>query len=878
MANIKPEWKIEIGATPISLENQESFNIMLDRNVTNQCSLLSFDMNNVGGKYKTSISCYDEIKFYSRYAGGSYTQEFGGHIDKITYRKTMQGDTIHIDARSYEQQFFFKIISKAYEDSCVEDIITSIVDLVNGNIATNFTYTGVGSAYEQTTINDNSTTIYNDTGGAANTCGQTFKPTKENIITVGFKIIGTGAPDDLVCSLYEWDTDYSNTIDGSLLASDTIAYTEIPNVPTGVGTADNPTVNTPTTIFVLDAIGLDTTKTYLLDFKLSSAGDSSNYYRFGINTGEGLANGTFYEGGSALSEDTWCKFNLFIIDADDKNAFELMRDICNRLGYDWYADTSKDIQLVARNPSASETVITGENIITIDYTRDITPLANNIKVWGAEYPITHPSTIDDLTEPTNQTWVDNNWLDYTPDGASTASANMVDTKNTAAYGEKYVELVCADKTCNDYLKYPKTSADTVDSKYHTIYFIMRAGDKEYPSPIKIRLEIDIHDINNNTDTFYRDIITEGHEWKEYQFKLPHVESVEGWTGVNRFGRRWDQVRAVKWYVRYRDAGSLGDGYDSVDIYGASNYVGQKFTADDTDIRQVIIKAKKDDSPGGALTCQVYEWTDDGDAYNDTIGSTLIATGSLAASEFTESAAVVRIPITMQSGQTLTEGTEYLLHFIQAGDAGNDSNDYDIRYDSSTNDDSMYYYANGSVSTGNSIYFTVDYLHRHADYIGIDALTFAGSDIVHATVTDSTSQSNFDTRDYIIRKDDITSTQEAIQKAKQMLRHLGNGSDSWTGSPADTKDVQNNGFVIVPGRNDLKPTDSVTVTYSEGNLNHDFRIDSISQNIGRMTGWTTTLRLAMILPQMSVQEMLQHVITSINEVKLRKPVYKKELTR
>ena len=110
-----------------------------------------------------------------------------------------------------------------------------------------------------------------------------------------------------------------------------------------------------------------------------------------------------------------------------------------------------------------------------------------------------------------------------------------------------------------------------------------------------------------------------------------------------------------------------------------------------------------------------------------------------------------------------------------------------------------------------------------------------------------------------------------------MRHLGWGDDSWTGNPGDTKDVQNNGFVSVPGRNDIIPTESVTVQYSEANLDCDFRIDSVSHNFSKMTGWVTTLRLAMILPQMSVQEMLQHIITSINEVKSRKPTYGKGLS-
>jgi len=865
MANIKPEWKITIGVTPITLENAESFNIVLERNVTTQCSILSFDLNNKDGTYKSTISNYDEIKFYTRYSGGSYVQEFGGHIDKITYRKTMQGDVIHIDSRSYEQQFFFKNIKKTYEDSCVEDIILDIRTQVNTNVASNFGTGTIGSAYEQTTIDVSSTSIYNNTGGAANTCGQTFKPTKENIITVGFKIIGVGAPDDLVCGLYLWDTDYSTTIAGDLIASDTIEYTAIPNVATGAGTADDPIAETLTTIFVLDATGLDTDETYLLDFKLSSAGDSSNHYKFGTNTSEGLANGTFYEGGSSLSEDAWCKFNLFMIDADDKTAFEVMRDVCNRLGYDWYADASKDIQLVARNPTASETIITGEGIMTIDYTRDITPLANNIKVYGVEYGIIYPEEFDTLTEPDDQAWVDNNWE------SSQGTEYMVEKDNTSAFGIKHVELQCSDKTQNSYLQYPKVEADVVDSRYHSIYFVIRAGDKEYPSSTKVRLQIRVQDINDNYDTIYRDITTKGHEWEQFEFKLPNLKSDEGWSSINRYGKRWDQIVRVRWYCRNTDSGATGDTSDTANIYGASDYVGQTFVADDTDMRQVIVKVKKAGSPAGAFTCNVYKWDTD---YSTTIAGTLIATGSIVAANLTTSITTERIIMTMQASQSLTEDSTYLLHFIQAGAGGDDSNDYAMRYGTSTFNGS--YYADGSEVADNNTYFTVDWLHRHSDYIGIDGLTFIGSDIIYTTVTDATSQSNFDTRDYIIRKDDITSTDEAIQKAKQMLRHLGDGSNSWTGSPGDTKDIQNNGFVVVPGRNDLKPTDSVTVQYDEGNLDHDFRIDSISQNIGRMTGWTTTLRLAMILPQMSVQEMLQGIITTIGEVKLRKPVYKKIL--
>lgn len=949
----KPEWKIEIGATPISMEMQEAFNITLDRNVTNQCSILSCDINNVGGKYKSTISNYDEIKLYTRYSGDSWVQEFGGHIDKLTYRKTGEGDVLHIDARCYMQKFFFKLINKYYENECVEDIIKDIVDEVNTNIATNFEKNGIGNAYEQATINDESSGIYGCNSGGSSTLGQTFKPTKENVITIDTKILRVGSPSNLICTMFEWDTNYATTaitsVSGESIAADdatkvfnldrqyvhnspavvvkrdgspwgtedtdyeinyilgiitfdtapstsytwTIDYscdnynkvisretttnTDIPAADDE--TSDNPLTTTQSTIIVLDAVGLDTTKEYLLDFRLASTGDGSNYYKFGIHDTTTLSNGYYYEAdGSALNGSLYIKFNSFNIDADDKNAFEVMRDICNRLGYDWYSDTSYDIQLKPRNITATETVITGEDIISVNYCRDITPLANKIYVYGKEYPIHTPSEFDEYTEPANQAWVDSNWKANARDGITTGTDNMIDEDNIAAFGEKFIELSCSNKTQNDYLKYPNTD-DTddgvADNRHHTIYFVMRAGDKAFTTPVKIILEIKVHDNKDpvGSDTFKRDIIATKGEWQEHQFKLPHINSDEGWTGVSRYiGKRWENIQHIKWYVSWYDKGSTGDTYDTVDIYDSSNYVGQKFRAADTDIIQIIVKGRKDGTPAGALKCQVYEWDTN---YATTIAGTLIASGTLAAASITGSDTELTIPITMETGQSLTEGTDYLLHFTDSV-GGINGNEYILLRDTATNENGRYY-ADGSYQSGQSIYFLIDYQHRHADYIGIDGLTFVGSDIIYASVQDVTSQSNFDTREYVIRKEDITSTDEALQKAKQTLRHLGYGDDSWTGNPGDTKDIQNNGFVVVPGRNDLTPTDSVKIQYSEADLDCDFRIDSISHSLSKYSGWVTTLRLAMILPQMSVQEMLQHIITSVNEIKLRKPTYEKGLS-
>lgn len=870
---LKPEWKMEVGATPITLEMEDAFNIMLDMNVTNQCSILAADINNIGGKYKSNISNYDEIKFYARYSGDSWVQMFGGYIDKISYRKTGEGDVMHVDLRSYEQQFFFKLLTKGYVDTCVEDIITDIVDQVNGNIANNFTYTGVGSAYEQVTLNSHTAKLYGNTGGGASTVGQSFKPTKENIITVGMKIIRVNDPADLICNLYLWDTNYATTIAGSAIATETIDDVEIPQV---IAANDDPDTDTATTIFVLDTVGLDTTKTYLLDFKLASAGDGDNYYRIGTNGSGVLSNGILYEAGGAVGgEGCWCQFNLFVIDAQDKTAFETMRDICNRLGYDWYSNMSKDIRLEPRNITATETVITGEDVLSIDYCRDITPLANKIYVYGAEYPIRYPDELDDLTEPDDQTWVDNNWR-----SSVDSEVKMISDDNSAAFGDKYVEMRCTDKSQDDFLNYPETDADIVDSSYHSLYFVMKAGDITSAEPVTIRIEVEVEDVDNVSDTFYRDVTILKATWTEHIFRLPHLGSDAGWTGVKRYvGRRWDQIQHVRWQVRHEDSGSTNHGSSTVHIYGASDYVGQVWEACDTDIKQVIVKGRKAGTPAGALKCQLYKWDTSGDSYATAISGTLIASGTLAASEITTSDTTLTISMAMVAGQKLdatSSDTRHLLHFTQDGAGGDNSNDYILKYGTSTNNTGRYW-ADGVEQATDSIYFVADYVNRHAEYVSIDGLAFAGSGIVYSSVEDATSQSNFDTREHIIRKDDIRSTDEAIQKAKQTLRHLGWGDDSWTGNPGDTKDVQNNGFVSIPGRNDIIPTKSVTVQYSEANLDCDFRVDSVSHNFSKMTGWVTTLRLAMILPQMSIQEMLQHIITSVNEVKARKPTYGKGLS-
>jgi len=874
----KPEFKLEIGATPITVENYDVSNHMCDMNVTNQCSILGIDVNNKGGKYKTSVSNYDEIKYYARYSGDTWTQIFGGHIDKIAYRKNMQGDTIHFDCRSYEQKFFFKTLNVTYINMCAEDIIKDIISEVNENIAVHFTANNVGDAYEQTSSDDDTCKIYQTTG-STHTVGQTFKYNKENVITVAVRAIRVGSTldgKDLVCNLYEWDTDYATTVAGSVIAQDSYKYTEITE-----GTSTGPDT---LIYFVLDATGLDTSNTYLLEFCTSNDADSSNYYLLGKYTAsDELANGSLYEEKSIQSgEDLYIKFNSFIYEVKDKDGFTAMREVCHRLGYDWYSDFDKDIHLIPRNVAATETIITGEDILQLSYERDITSLANSIQIHGGEYQIVYPEESDSLTEPEDQTWVDNNWkfTDYGDgDGDGAGEIKMID-EGDIAVGEKFVELQC---DVVDYppepglyhhqdncIRYPKTEDDIVDDKYHTLYFIARAADVTGINPIKIRVNVKIDDINDNSDTFYQDILLEDTEWKEFALKLPTINNVFDWRGVNYIGRRWKQIRSVSWCVRTKDAGSTGTGTESAHVYGdytgSSNTIGQRFVADDTNIDKIMFKVKKVNSPNDNIVVEIYEWDTD---YATTIAGTRKQAGLLYDDYIGTTYKYQRASMDFGTTYPLKEGGQYLLHIgVTVGGSADASNYFVFDTGTGTNDNGNYYIGDTEQS-GKSLHFDIQYNSRHATSIGIDGLTFVGVDHITASLNDATSQGNYDTREYITREEEIKTSYEAMQKAKQTLRMLGKGSESWTGTPGDTKDVQNTAVVSIPGTTSFKPGDSVKVQYSEGNLDSDFRIESISYSFSKMTGWVTTLRLAMLVPQMTVQELLQHVILNLNSAKITK---------
>jgi len=155
--------------------------------------------------------------------------------------------------------------------------------------------------------------------------------------------------------------------------------------------------------------------------------------------------------------------------------------------------------------------------------------------------------------------------------------------------------------------------------------------------------------------------------------------------------------------RNGDPSSTGDSTDTADIYSTDD-VGQTFIGDKTTIQKVIIKGKKTGSPAGALTCQIYKWDTD---YSTTISGTLLASGTLAAANITTSMAVLRIPITMASGQEITKGSMHLLHFTQAYPYGDDSNDYTLRYGTATNTYGRYYDDGDNTGhTTHSLYFAV----------------------------------------------------------------------------------------------------------------------------------------------------------------------------
>ena len=741
---LKPEWKVEIGTDSYESEVIESISVR--KTIQSECGTFNLSIDNQDGIRKSTYSLYDEVKIYYKYEDESaYTQFIGGHVDVREFNLSERGDTILLSGRSYEQQFFFKLVWKTWVHVHWGTILGDVVDLVNENVGTNFT-TNFLAAIEQTTDTTDTVDI-DDLYDGTEVVGQVIKPNESYLATVvvkGYKS-SVDQVDDLECRLYRCkdsgdndedtlaDVDWAKTIAGDLLGSANVGAEFITD------DSDHP----QEIAFQMDVPGLTTTSLYMLVFALAVDTTAKSYY-LRYNTAGGYTDGDYFADGTVVSgDDLYFKLNVFSYVAEDVVAFDIMRNISNLILRDWYADTSKVVQAVSRYGASVKTFTAGENIISLNIRSDITPTINKIIVAGTPRTSFIPADKDEWTEISFPTDL---WeVDY--DESSTAV--IEGAPYMVKVGETSVYLYRENYEANSKARYeiPKDSLEWDDSKglnwrTKALCFWAVAYQDGLASPELARFNVRI-DLTDGTNSihFQKDVYLlmlsapdpytdlSGKDFNLITLKLP--------SGGNR--RKW---------------------------------------MDDT----------SDDNPE-LITYDVADW---------------------AANEY---------------------------YITQIG---------------------FYLYANNDGVTDGEI----EDLH-------IDGLHFILEDDNRLVINEATSQGNYDIRETIIRDESIDNYQSAEAKANLIKRLRGEGDESWTGTPGDTKDVQLTASMVVPGNLDVDPGDMITVVYANGGWSMDFRVQAVDQSMSKSAGWRTSYELAMLLPQLNLSSFLSQAMSNATIGKSKK---------
>ena len=401
MANIlTPEWKIEIGTN--TYEMQAVSRISHTTIVLDETGVFTLVIDNAAGIRKSAFTPYDEVKISHKYEEDTaYTQIIGGHVDTQEYTVTDSGDIITLTGRSYEAQFFFKQVYKTWMFEHWATIIEDIVTEVNVNVTDNFT-TSLPAAVEQTTGGTDTVDI-DDLYNGTEVVGQVIKPNEGYLSTVvvkGYKSSGT--VDDLECRVYRCkdnggtdtntlaNVDWAQTIGGTLLG--------ISTVPPGIITDDSD--NPQEISFQVDTPSLDTDNLYMLVFAKATTDDGTGYY-LRYNTSGGYADGDYFADGTRITDDDiYFKLNALCVKAEDRTAFDLMREVCGTVLRDWYSTTAKVVTTVERYGTSVKTFTVGKDIISCSIKTDIIPLVNKIVVAGIPKTSNIPTDRDEWTEST----------------------------------------------------------------------------------------------------------------------------------------------------------------------------------------------------------------------------------------------------------------------------------------------------------------------------------------------------------------------------------------------------------------------------------------------------------------------------------------------
>lgn len=162
---------------------------------------------------------------------------------------------------------------------------------------------------------------------------------------------------------------------------------------------------------------------------------------------------------------------------------------------------------------------------------------------------------------------------------------------------------------------------------------------------------------------------------------------------------------------------------------------------------------------------------------------------------------------------------------------------------------IYLYASSALSSS-----TLTQLH-------IDGFHFEGTGDHRVVFEDADSKTAYDTREHMVRDKNMDTTSDTTSAAMAAIRRFGDGSNDYTGTPGDSKDVQQQATLTVIGRNDITPGGWITCVYAAANINQLYRVVRVSHNISKDMGWTTTYTLDNINKVINIEDIISGIKNS-----------------
>ncbi len=907
----KPNIKVDIGGGTLTLEGEGVISLQSEYGIDGEFGLAKLRITNPDGKYTSSINNYDEVKIYAWYDDQSQTQIYGGHLEKIGYGKSSGGDDISITVIPYEFAFTFKNINHSYEYDYIETIASTsspgIVYGVNTNLSvaddftTNYSAT-VGNVQTTDADLDRSVPIWSVYDAATpHTVGQTFRPVNPYTANVVVKVGWFGAVSyDLECRLYEWDTDWDTTVAGTLLGYGTISYIDDMNpVIYAMQASDNDdSANIADEVddqVNIEYVGQTFTcvsgKIRNVWVKVKKGGGSSQDLKcslFKCKDGAGaydftdtLVNVDWDEtcAGVLTASDT-------IADADLSTSYEWKKFSLNVMGL-----KQGGLYLIAFGNSAAYT--DGDWFLRI-YTPQDNYGAGELFEDGA--PIDHNDLLFyveeyDFTEKGIPLRADN--LDTTKDhllvfsSVSNGSDNdgymlQVDTDPSYAGGQLYedetavagrdlwfkINTIAARFEDTDGFDamtdiWSRVNHDWYANYSKQIQTVHRTSGASVATFTIGALPVIGGNLTRNTQKLKNKIKISGREKTIYEPKNRDewTESDNDLAGSS--GPNWK-----RWTVSSVDV-SMGFTDTDLAIVGSTALWIDRILAGSVQTEYSIY------FPGsGAGNGTFPDYYIDNKFHTlafwvcavntqDQIDPLSFRLGINITTKDTATGSLYRT-VTIPSVPSSVNPADYRNYWIyisvplpKAGKPNGWGTLFGLRSPWSQYDLDFVKYLKFTLLDRDFTDYT------QIGILVLDGLHFIGEQSHSVTLNDTTSQATYDTRETVKRDRNLDTTTDTSSLAQATLEHLGDGSHVWADTPGDTRDIQQEGDLLVVGRNDIKPTDKITVVNSNAGISQDYRVTKVRHNITKQGGWTTAFDLHKLNKAESVGQILARLSKSQN---------------